>query len=78
MKSKKSKIMLYHLSLRVIVALVFGAILFSYAVTLIHSAKEKTDVVDIPTGSSLIQNIKILHDADLVKNRFLVQVLVTV
>ncbi|HQN66703.1 MAG TPA: endolytic transglycosylase MltG [Smithellaceae bacterium] len=78
MKSKKSKIMLYVLSLPVIVALVFGAILFSYAVTPIHSAKEKTVVVDIPTGSSLIQIIKILHDADLVQNRFLFHVLVTV
>jgi len=78
MKLKKSKLMFYVLSLPVIVALVFGAILFIYAVTPIHSAKEETVVVDIPTGSSLIQIIKILHDADLVQNRFLFHVLVTV
>jgi len=78
MKSKKSKIIFYILSLPVIVALVFGAFLFIYAVKPIHSAKEKTVVVDIPTGTSLIKVIKILHGADLVQNRFLFHVLVTV
>lgn len=78
MKSKRSKIIFYVLSLLVIVAVVFGAFLFIYAVTPIHSARDKTVVVDIPTGTSLIKVIKILHGADLVQNRFLFHVLVAV
>ncbi len=78
MKSKRSKMIFYVLSLPVIVAVVFGAFLFIYAVTPIHSEREKTVVVDIPTGTSLIKVIKILHDADLVQNRFLFHVLIAV
>ncbi|NLA42136.1 MAG: endolytic transglycosylase MltG [Smithella sp.] len=78
MKLKKSKMICYVLSFPAIVAVLFGAFLFIYSVTPICSAGEKTVVVDIPTGASLIKIIKILHDADLVQNRFLFHALVTV
>ena len=78
MKSKKRKALFYLLSLPAIVAVVLGALLFIYAVTPLDSAKDKSIVVDIPTGSSLIRVINILHDAGLVRNRFLFHVLVTV
>lgn len=78
MKSRTKKTLFYLFSLPAVAAAVFGALLFIYAVTPMDSAKGKSVVVDIPTGTSLIRVINILHNADLVQNRVLFHALVVV
>ena len=70
--------MLYVLSLPVIVALVFGAILFQLCRDADSFGERKNRCGGYSDRQQLIQIIKILHDADLVQNRFLFHVLVTV
>lgn len=66
---KIKKILFYIFLVPGIIAVVFGAWLFIYAITPIDSGKAATVLVDIPTGTSFVNVTKILSDAGLVKNR---------